>query len=80
MSDLKSTLERLYALIPRGRIVVQSGDQIRITTTERSRDLVVFEVTADRRQGELQHQGLSEDASQGPQTPATAVHPGSDAP
>ncbi len=75
-----SLIRRGKPMIPRGRVVLQSGDQIRITTTQSSRDLVVFQVTADRREGEGQHPGLSSAESPAPQTPATAGRPGSDAP
>ncbi|HEX5371084.1 MAG TPA: chloride channel protein, partial [Dehalococcoidia bacterium] len=66
------------AMIPRGRIVLQAGDQIHITTTQSSRDLVIFQVTADRREGDIRHSEISPDGEPLPQTSATAVPPGSD--
>jgi CBS domain-containing protein len=45
-----SLIRRGRAMIPRGRVVLQAGDQIQITTTQSSRDLVISLVTADRRE------------------------------
>jgi Trk K+ transport system NAD-binding subunit len=40
------------AMIPRGRVVLQAGDQIQITTVASARDLVVAQVTASGRSAE----------------------------
>jgi CBS domain-containing protein len=44
-----SLIRRGRAMIPRGRVVLQAGDQIQVTTTISLRDLVMLQVTADRR-------------------------------
>jgi Trk K+ transport system NAD-binding subunit len=41
------------AMIPRGRVVLQPGDQLQITTLASARDLVMAQVTANRGSAEV---------------------------